>query len=297
MRSHAIPAFLYGCVTAILPARDFTQGGKKVFYVDVPESFEVYCRENSKELSKNIIRLSHICGEERIFDQQYIKKITQELLKLYREEAGLVVTSRLHCMSPCMAIGIPVIPVTDNISPRMGWIDRFLKIFTPENYSSIEWEGQVVCYEKTKALMLDIAIKKIMEVEKRFGEQADLSYYYETRDKSCYGNFYWRILKELPEERKGFLEYILWGAGQIGMNAQQVIHEAFPNSRLKAVIDSYCTGTFFGVPILKPESLKDYEKEYIFITTHSGEKCARKFLESLGKKEKEDFLCMSTTTG
>ena len=191
-------------------------------------------------------------------------------------------------------MGIPVIPVTDNISPRMGWIDRYLKIFTPENYSLIDWKGQIVSYEKTKEMMIELAINKIEEARKKYGLQADLSFFYECREKSQYGNFYWKVLEKLPEERKESLEYVLWGAGQIGMNVAQVIQEAYPASKLKAVIDSYCTGTFFGIPIQKPDFLKNHEKEYVFITTHSGEKCAREFLEKLGKKEKQDFLCMST---
>src|SRR5690606_24210023 len=33
----------------------------------------------------------------------------KELLKYYRDEAGLVITSRIHCAMPCAAMGIPVV--------------------------------------------------------------------------------------------------------------------------------------------------------------------------------------------
>ena len=169
MRKHAIPAYLYGCVTAVLPACNKIKQGDKIFFVDVPESFEKFSREKCGELSGEIIRTSHIRSEADVLDKNYIEKITRELLNRYQNEAKLVVTSRLHCMAPCMAMGIPVVPVTDNISPRMGWIDRYLKIYTPETYSLISWQGQTVSYENIKKQMLDIAIRKITEVEEKFG--------------------------------------------------------------------------------------------------------------------------------
>ena len=52
------------------------------------------------------------------------------------------------------------------------------------------------------------------------------------------------------------MEYIIWGSGQIGINVYQKISEIYPDSRLIAVVDSYCEGTFFGVPIQKPDVLK-----------------------------------------
>lgn len=297
MRANHIPAYLYGCVTAAMPRVEHAGEGDKIFFVDVPESFEEYYRGHEGELSGEIVRVSHIRNGKEVRDKNYVEKTVNELWETYKTQAKLVVTSRLHCMSPCMSAGIPVIPVTDNLSPRMGWIDRYLRIFTPETYSMIQWEGQTVFYEDRKAQMLDIAIARIKETVQRFGEAADLSYFYEIRDRSPYGNYYRKVLERLPEERKGSFDYVLWGAGQIGMNVYQVIQEIYPDSRCIAVIDSYCTGEFFGVPILKPEALKEYTKEYVFITTWSGEACAKEMLAKMGKRETVDFLSMATTAG
>lgn len=81
------------------------------------------------------------------------------------------------------------------------------------------------------------------------------------------------------------------------MNVYQVISSMYPNSKLRAVVDSYCVGDFFGIPIEKPDILNADTEEYVFITTTSGEKCAREKLELLGKREIDDYLSMATTAG
>lgn len=297
MRKNKIPAYLFGCVTAFLPYRDRKKSGtRNVFFVDVPESFEKYSKEHFEGYA-DAVRISHIRENENTGKSEYLEKAARDLLERYREEASLVVTSRLHCMAPCMAMGVPVIPVTDNISPRMSWIDYFLHIYTPETYGQIDWRGQTVSYEDQKRLMLDIAVKRVRDAWEQNSPMLKWSHVLETRVRSEYGNYYREILKNLPEQRRDKLEYILWGSGQIGINVYQVISRLYPDSRLVAAVDSYCEGTFFGVPIEKPDILKTRKQAYVFITTTSGEACAREYLASLGKTETRDFLCMATTAG
>lgn len=297
MRENGIQAFLFGCVTAVFPQRDEEEGREKIFFVDVPQSFREYVSKALPDLDCQVENLSHICGGDEAKELSYLENATRKLLDKYKKEAKLVVTSRLHCMSPCMAMGIPVIPVTDNISPRMGWIDKLLDIYTPETYKDISWSGQKVLYEDVKEKMLDIAIQRIEETRKKYEKMTDLSFFYENRRKSNYGNYYAAVLKKMPDARKESFQYIIWGAGQIGMNAYQVISSMYPNSKLKAVVDSYCVGDFFGIPIEKPDILNADTEEYVFITTTSGEKCAREKLELLGKRELDDYLSMATTAG
>lgn len=296
MRKSGIQAFLFGCITAVLPQKEEGEGDK-IFFVDVPQSFMEYSRKHVKEIYKDAEIITHICNKEDVNSVSYIEKITLNLLERYKKEAKLVVTSRLHCMAPCMAMGIPVIPVSDNISPRMGWIDRFLDIYSPETYANMFVSGQKVAYEDIKEKMIQIAVKSIQNATEKYESIADLSFFYESRKKSQYGNYYAKVLESLPFARKERLEYIIWGAGQIGMNAYQVISSVYPDSKLIAVVDSYCTGYFFGVPIKKPNILSEDTKEYIFITTTSGEQCAREKMEQIGKKEVQDYLSMATTAG
>lgn len=297
MRKNNIPAYLYGCVSSFLPNKNVPhKKGKKVFLVDVPGSFKQYCKVNSIDLGETE-QISHIMNNPQVFDHGYLERTARYLLERYHREASLVVTSRLHCMAPCMAMGVPVIPVTDNISHRMGWIDRYLSIYTPQTYHEINWSGQEISYEKDKRIMIDIAISRIQNVNRQYAQSLDWSFFLESRERYEYGNYFKEILKKLPAQQKKSFKYILWGAGQIGINVHQIISEMFPNSKLVGVVDSYCDGTFFGVPIQKPSVLNSNDDSYIFITTTSGEHCARTYLTSIGKVEGKDFLCMSTTAG
>ena len=297
MHQNNIQAYLYGCVTALLPKREDKEGRNKIFFVDVPQSFFDFMDDRMSKLEGDVNIISHISNDKEVCDIKYIEKITRQLLDDYKDNAKLVVTSRLHCMSPCMAMGIPVIPVTDNISPRMGWIDKFLDIYSTERYKEVDWRGQLIEYEDVKEKMLNIAMDKIRATREKYEQIVDLSYFYEVRKRGIYGNLYVNRLECLPQDRKEKFEYILWGAGQIGMNVYNVISERYPNSKLRAVGDSYCTGEFYGVEIQKPDVLTKDTKEYILITTTSGEACAKEKLREIGKKENRDYMSMATTAG
>jgi hypothetical protein len=295
-RKNNIDAYLFGCITATLPKRIKKDSANKILCVDVPESIKKII---SKQLPENrsVEFLSHIFYGDGISDIKDIKAVYKKLMEKYETEAELVITARLHCMSPCLAMGIPVIAVSDNCSPRMGWIDRYIPIYTPETYSKINWNPQPVSFEDTKDLMIEIAIDKINCAFKKYEKVCNLSRFYETRKKSEYGNFYVAQLKQLPKNLGNCFKYIIWGTGQIGINAYNVITEIYPNSKMIAAVDSFCEGKFFEIDIQKPDILKKYEDVYIFIATYSGEKYVKDFLLELGKENIKDYLSFATTTG
>lgn len=298
LREHHIPSYLYGCVTALLPRshRAPSKNGA-VFFVDVPQSFEEYFKTCGKTFNR-LERITHIRPVDDTCGPKHLRDETKILMQKYFSEAELVVTSRLHCMSPCLAMGVPVIPVTDNISTRMAWIDRYLQVYTPKTYSKINWSGQVVNYEDKKEQMLAIAVKKIRDTVEQYRTACDYSCYLESRNRLDYGNFYTERIAEIPTERREKLEYIIWGCGQVGIHTYQAMQSMYPNSKLTAVVDSYCDGIFCdGTLVQKPDILKDAGNQYILIATHSGEQCARTLLASLGKEEYRDFLSLSTITG
>ena len=70
---------------------------------------------------------------------QRLENLSRQFLERYRNEATLVVTSRLHCAAPCLAMGIPVILARNYFDDRYSWIDRFLPLYTPDRFPSIDW--------------------------------------------------------------------------------------------------------------------------------------------------------------
>jgi exopolysaccharide biosynthesis predicted pyruvyltransferase EpsI len=87
---------------------------QKVFLVDVPNFLH---RIVPDELMHDAVTVSHdvqdIYGETIKFD------IARHLLSLYRDQARLVITTRLHCTLPCLAMGIPVIFFADTREARV----------------------------------------------------------------------------------------------------------------------------------------------------------------------------------
>ncbi|MGV0033849.1 MAG: polysaccharide pyruvyl transferase family protein [Candidatus Azotimanducaceae bacterium WSBS_2022_MAG_OTU7] len=51
-----------------------------------------------------------------------------ELLERYRTQAKLVITSKLHCALPCIAMGIPVIFFADKRDERLHLVREFIPI-------------------------------------------------------------------------------------------------------------------------------------------------------------------------
>lgn len=296
LRSNNIPAYLYGCITATYPLRPPIKQTKKILCVDVPKSFK---KNIPNDIIKNysIEYLSHIFHGEDVLDISEVKRIYTNLMAKYQTEVDLVITSRLHCMSPCLAMGIPVIAVTENCSPRLGWIDKFIQIYTPETYDSIDWTPKPIYYEDIKEIMIEIAIDKIKSTYDKYEKICDLSQFYEQRKKSNYGNFYYTKLKQLPKHLGEDFKYIIWGTGQIGINAFNVISSKFPKSKMVAAVDSFCEGNFFGLEIQKPNVIKNYQDTYVFIATYSGESYAIDILRQLGKRNMYDFMSLATTTG
>ncbi|GAE09109.1 hypothetical protein JCM10914_5455 [Paenibacillus sp. JCM 10914] len=52
-----------------------------------------------------------------------------------------------------MAMGIPVILVSENFDGRFSWIDKYLPLYTPGEFSEINWNPSPVDYEEDKKII------------------------------------------------------------------------------------------------------------------------------------------------
>ncbi len=101
LREKGIGAFYSKCLTLTFPKREIEPKDGKVFLVNmdgikIPE----YVRKDS-------ISLSH---DGYPFWNEKVKYLmAKNLIEMYRDEAKLIVTTKLHCALPCIAMGIPVV--------------------------------------------------------------------------------------------------------------------------------------------------------------------------------------------
>jgi hypothetical protein len=88
------------CLTLTFPCRQRRPSAGKVFIVDA-EDVAI-----PKSLRRGAIKMTHSMPP---LGPEATLPFAQTLLDMYRDEASLVITTRLHTALPCLAMGIPVV--------------------------------------------------------------------------------------------------------------------------------------------------------------------------------------------
>lgn len=285
-RSRGVAAFLSGCLTIVFPRRERAPEKGKVFLVDVPEEVLEHMPQG---LLDNAEHLTHVYPYERIPSDQKeadrLDALARELCRRYADEGALVVTSRLHCAAPCIAMGIPTIVVTHNISDRFAWLDRYVKIHTRETFAQIDWNPGVLDLEETKRVILAAAARQIARARERWAPLAEISAFYESREPSQYNHMMTQALEELVPQGQEPLRFAFWGANTHGVRLSRALAELRPGSELVAVVDEYLQAErFCGVPVVRSDALDRLRQEgiYVFISTYAGREYAEKHLREKG---------------
>ncbi|XP_022093128.1 uncharacterized protein LOC110980597 [Acanthaster planci] len=106
LRRNNVDAYLSGCLTLFIKSPNIQQKKSgKIFLVDLREKYE---RLLPLRIAQEAIRRYHlIIGQGRTNSVERFQT-AYKLLEEY-SEARLVITQRIHCALPCVAMGIPVI--------------------------------------------------------------------------------------------------------------------------------------------------------------------------------------------
>lgn len=104
-----INSYFSRCLTLTLEKRQCGTNGGRVILVNFPESWESYL---PIAMQKSSIRINqqHQLGQDH---WENLLSKARELMNFYKESAALVVTTALHCAAPCLAMGIPVVLITN----------------------------------------------------------------------------------------------------------------------------------------------------------------------------------------
>lgn len=293
MRKNNIQAYLSGCITALLPrcakVPKLSEGGK-ILFIDTPESLEPYIPKNFSgyiEKFSSVYRIERTTGNNHLSTEEF-KEIWNYMInrfEYYKDHASLIVTSRLHVASPCMAMGIPIILTIDNIDERYAWIDKFLPIYSKNNYKDIDWNPIPIEYEEEKKFIKN-TIKK--EIKKKWIETKDiytLSSFYEQRKKVTISGTIKNYLENIPIDHKKQIQYVIWGTVKNAQVVKRAIDEYFPHWTMTHAIDLNCEGTFEGITIEKPDIIDSIKEEVIYIVVPaSAYESVSTLLNKKGKK-------------
>lgn len=291
-----IPAYLGGCITITLPKRKKEPGEGKVYLVDAPKTLYPYLpdwiKENAVETTS-----AYFMSKEKMLNGKTMRKFVEEKYREYYESSSLVVTSRLHVASPCMAAGIPVILAREAINDRFAWIDKFINIYTPDTFASIEWNRKAVEIENEKRQILDSAMNMVKSQYARYHAMESLDAFYGNRKRCEYQTHIdmdiepiITYMKENWDEEKE-IKYAIWGWGVFADEVVKYAKHHYPNAKLVAIFDSYRTFEKYGIKSLSPAQLKNNKDYMTFITSDAVAYIAKKYFDEHAYR-KDAFVMM-----
>lgn len=267
-QKRGIQAYINGCMSLTLPRSGIK--GDNVYIVDVCEEL-LECIP--KEIKENAIYKTHVFYNKDIPETES-KKIYQE----YREKARLIISSRLHCISPCVAFGIPVIYAPRNISTRTNWLKKLIPIYDKSKFGEIDWNPKAVEIESLKKIMLENAANRIKETWNKYYPICGLTEFFEDEEQE----------KLIPEDlivaaeyiqknwkRDREYKYLIWGITQTAENLYTFIKESGYVAELVGVIDVYKKVKFLGFEAEGIEKMDEIgEDVVVFLTAESAHKYA-----------------------
>lgn len=130
LNSIGIKAETTYCLTLTFPERSSAPENGKVFIVDA-SSIAV-----PKHLRENAVKVSHVVAP---IGHKVTMPYAQQLLDTYRDHASLVITTRLHCALPCIAMGIPVIYFGSRSDARTAIIEDIGGVIYDAKLHSKSW--------------------------------------------------------------------------------------------------------------------------------------------------------------
>lgn len=284
MRRYGIEAYLFGCITLSLPYSQEQKGQNIIYFVDVPKQF---LDTVPSDIIKNAIITSQNIRVQDMSDNIVcqINQAAKDRLSEYRTKAKMVVTTKLHCMTPCVAMGIPTIAVGDNFSYRYSYIDKFVTSYSLEEFANFNWNNVVKPknVEVVKNLQIEIG-RQLFDGTKDIEKMKKLDTILMNRKKWDYLKRMRRDIFEIADgERER--QIILWGASSGGYAVSWCLKFYFPELEVVSVVDMYAKGCFAGKEVCKPEqALKQYPEAIVFISTLSGMQYAKQFCERMGRK-------------
>lgn len=127
LEKHGISAWLSGCLTLTLEPVGGIQKEDYICLTDVSKETECYLRE--KYPSTTFYRMSHV-GDNVISPQDSWQDRFENVEKLLitYQNAKAVITTRLHCAMPCLALGTPVLLLSDDQIQEQGRFDGLVTL-------------------------------------------------------------------------------------------------------------------------------------------------------------------------
>lgn len=287
LTKNGIRAYHGGCMTIAFPKREHTLTDGQTFIVDAP----AIIRDNLPEDKiRNAVYITHLHYGNNSRGALGAK----EIYKRYWDEASLVITSKIHCAQPCLAMGIPVIFICTENSFRYDVIRNYIPIYTVEDLMAgkVDWNPKPVELEQQKEVMLSNARARIRNAYSSLvgwkGEyeedEADISrvdsFFRPDHTLKYKIDMIWAFKQYLKKrfDKEDSFQYGVWGLTQFAYAIYEWILKNYPKARLTKVIDNNRNEDFYGLTPEKIDGLRDYSG-VMFFTAPSAVGIAKEAFE------------------
>jgi len=294
---YGVKAYLMGCFTVCFNQRTIKPDDGKVFIIDIPEEANDCIPETIKKdavyLQNSIPFDVYPVTEEEDINK---KEIANKRLELYKREAKLVITGRLHVVIPCMAMGIPVIMIRNNYDTRFGWIDKYLPLYTLDDLHDINWNPMAIDLSFARKKIIEYLRKSLYGITNAENELVELDEFYCNRNRTVLNKkIYDAVNKAVVSIGCDDFTYAIWGAGTHCHFVYDVITKLYPNAKLVLVVDKFVKGERYGVTIVNGEQVDKINFDHMFITTLPGKNEAiNKMKELLGENARKKYSVITT---
>lgn len=183
LQAFGVNAYFSGCLTLTFPKREKEPINGKIFLVDVPEEtiekLPAKIQNNAEKVTHNYEYREYPVTKE---EAEEFENYARQLLEKYKNEAKLIITSRIHCAMPCIAMGIPVILIINDIENcRLDVLDGIIPKYSPEDIPIINWTPKAPDIEDLKYLIKENAKAQILgkpnfDILRKLSKKTELLY-------------------------------------------------------------------------------------------------------------------------
>lgn len=153
LRQYGVCAYFSGCMTLTFPKRKREPENGKIFIVDLVKEAEYILPDKIKLKSDRTITHEYFFKNYPVsyYEAIEFENETRKILERYKNEARLVITSRIHCAMPCVAMGIPVIFIHKNLSDcRFDVLNGIIPVYSINTAHRINWNPKAPDIEELK---------------------------------------------------------------------------------------------------------------------------------------------------
>jgi hypothetical protein len=186
LAKHNVKAYYSKCLTLTFDRRNEPVSDGRVYIVSVSKACQSIIprimRKKAIWVDQSKVRLPAVPPHIRL-------QLAEHLLETYKQTASLIITSKIHCALPCIAMGIPVIFLFDH-EQRDNYRIQIINDLVGINYVRSSWLDRMVLnlFRSRKINWnpdpIDIEDEK-QEIKNQFMEALHLA---ESRYKSKYPN-------------------------------------------------------------------------------------------------------------